>query len=123
MPSPGVTKLLRFIGGAAVAVVMLTGGVLVFWNVFVQGPYGDSCSHSLGCRSYFCMKHGFAGDKQVAAPGHCTKSCEHDFECSGSGSGSGSGSASGMRCVVLGDDARDDLPPFGKPTRACLRVQ
>jgi hypothetical protein len=104
--------LLRFLGGAAVALVLLTGGVLVIWNVFVQGPYGDSCSHSLGCRSYFCLRHELAGEAQVEAPGQCTKSCERDVEC-----------GSGSRCAVLGDDARDDLPPFGKPTRACMRVR
>jgi|SRR5580693_8038161 hypothetical protein len=105
-------KLLRRLGTALVALLMLAGGGLVFWNVFVQGPYGDSCSHSLGCRSYFCLRHELAGEAQVAAPGHCTKSCDRDDEC-----------GSGTRCVVLGDEARDDLPPFGKPTRACMHVR
>ena len=109
---PPLRKLARGLGTALVALVMLAGGALVLWNVFGQGPYGDTCSHSLGCRSYLCMRHELNGDSQVSAPGHCTKSCERDDEC-----------GTGTRCVVLGDDARDDLPPFGKPTRACLRVR
>ena len=28
----------------------------------------------------------------------------------------------GYRCVKLDGPARDDLPPFGKPTKACMRV-
>ena len=109
---PAARKLARAVGTAVVVCVMLAGGALVFWNVFVQGPYGDTCSHSLGCRSYLCMHHELVGDAQVAGAGRCTKSCERDDEC-----------GAGARCVVLGDDARDDLPPFGKPTRACLRVR
>jgi hypothetical protein len=55
------------------------------------------------------MHHELAGSAQVASPGRCTKSCDTDDEC-----------GAGARCVVLGADARDDLPPFGKPERACL---
>ena len=104
-------KLLKKIGTVLVGLVMLGGGALVAWNVFGQGPYGDSCHHSLGCRSFYCLKHELAGSDQRMSEGSCTKSCDSDAEC-----------GSGARCVVLSDDARDDLPPYGKPDRACMKV-
>jgi hypothetical protein len=42
----------------------------------------------------------------------CTRECGSDADCKDIGA----------TCVVLGAEARDDLPPFGKPERACLRV-
>ena len=93
----------------ALGFVLLSG--LVWWNMCGQGPYRDTCRFSLGCRSYLCLEHGLDGDQQVEAAGRCTKKCSKDEAC-----------GDGYRCVVLGGGARDDLPPFGKPTRACMRV-
>jgi hypothetical protein len=95
-----------------VAIVMLGGGALVAWNVFGQGPYGDSCHHSIGCRSFYCVKHSLQGSAQVSSSGFCTKKCASDSDC-----------GSAARCVVLSEDSRDDLPPYGKPDRACLQVR
>src|SRR5271169_1893268 len=105
-------RLLSRLGVGLVALVMLGGGALVMWNVFGQGPYGDSCHYSLGCRSFSCVHHELVGSAQMSSAGRCTKSCDDDAEC-----------GSGAKCVVLSDDTRDDLPPFGKPERACLKVR
>jgi hypothetical protein len=104
--------MLKRIGTAIVALAMLGGGALVLWNLFGQGPYGDTCNYSLGCKSFLCIHHQLSGSAQWSAPGRCTKSCDTDAEC-----------GSGASCVVLGDEARSDLPPFGKPNRACLLVR
>jgi hypothetical protein len=104
-------KLMDRLGTAFVAMLMLLGGGLVWWNVCGQGPYRDECRVSLGCRSYLCLEHALRGDQQVPAEGRCTKACTADDAC-----------GDGYRCVELGEAARDDLPPFGKPTRACMRV-
>jgi hypothetical protein len=101
------------LGTIAVAVGMLGGGALVAWNIWGQGPYGDSCHMSLGCRSFYCVHHAIeTGGAQVPSPGRCTKGCDGDADCT-----------EGARCVVLSEDTRDDLPPFGKPDRACLWVK
>ena len=100
------------VGRAMVGLVMLGGGALVVWNLFGMGPYGDTCAHSIGCRSFLCLEHTQVGDAQVASDGHCTKACSADGEC-------GSGSV----CATLGGPARDDLPPFGKPDKACMVVR
>ncbi len=92
-------------------VLTILGGVLVFWNVCGQKPYRASCSWTGGCGSFLCLEHGLRGDEQVSADGRCTKECSGDDAC-----------GDGYRCVELGGPARDDLPPFGKPTRACMRV-
>jgi hypothetical protein len=102
-------KLSGPLGTVLFALIVLALGGLVMWNVFGQGPYGDSCRISLGCKSFLCVHHELAGSAQVPGTGRCTKACEHDDDC-----------GSGARCTVLGSDARDDLPPFGKPERACL---
>lgn len=99
------------LGTIVVLLVLLLVGSLVWWNMFGQGPYRDDCSVSLGCRSYLCLEHGLRGDAQVPADGRCTKKCSTDAQC-----------GEGYRCVVLSSAARDDLPPFGKPERACMRV-
>jgi hypothetical protein len=98
-------------GTATVLVGMFLVGGLVWWNMCGQGPYKDSCRVSLGCRSFLCLEHGLRGEQQVPAAGRCTKPCSKDEEC-----------GDGFRCVTLGGGARDDLPPFGKPDRACMRV-
>ena len=91
---------------------MIGIGSLVMWNIFGQGPYGDSCTYSLGCKTFYCIHHELHGSAQWTAPkGTCTKSCDTDDEC-----------GKDAKCVVLSDEARDDLPPFGKPDRACLHV-
>lgn len=99
------------LGTVGVLMAILAVGSLVWWNMCGQGPYRDTCRVSLGCRSYLCLEHALRGDEQVPAEGRCTKACSADRDC-----------ADGDRCVVLGSAARDDLPPFGKPTRACMRV-
>jgi hypothetical protein len=105
-------SILSKIGTVVIIIGMLGIGSLVVWNVFGQGPYGDSCSYSLGCKSFYCIHHELRGDNQwTAKKGMCTKSCDADADC-----------GSGARCVVLSDDSRDDLPPFGKPDKACLHV-
>jgi hypothetical protein len=104
-------RWLKRIGTVVVGLAMLGGGALVLWNVFGQGPFGDSCHHSIGCRSFYCVKHALSGSAQVPSHGFCTKSCDHDSDC-----------GSAARCVVLSADARDDLPPYGKPDKACLPV-
>jgi hypothetical protein len=100
-----------------VGVVLLLGalgiGGLVAWNVFGQGPYGDHCSYAIGCRSFYCVKHELRGERQWrASQGMCTKSCDHDDDC-----------GSNARCAALSEETRDDLPPFGKPEKACLHVR
>ncbi len=108
-----VRNLLIKIGGAIVILVVLAIGALVAWNMFGQGPYGDSCSYSIGCRSFYCVKHELRGERQWSAPkGMCTKSCDKDDECGPT-----------ARCVSLSDDSREDLPPLGKPAKACLHVR
>jgi hypothetical protein len=105
-------RWLKRIGTVVVVLVMLGGGALVAWNVFGQGPYNDSCSHALGCRSFYCLEHELVGSNQWTSTGYCTKKCEADSDC-----------GSAARCVVLSSDALDDLPPYGKPDRACMRVR
>jgi hypothetical protein len=107
-----VNKVLSRIGTVVVALAMLGGGALVLWNVFGQGPYGDSCQFSLGCRSFYCLSHELRGSAQVSSKGRCTKSCDSDAEC-----------GAGAVCVVLSESSRDDLPPFGKPDKACMLVR
>jgi hypothetical protein len=98
------------LGTALIAIGMLGGGALVAWNVWGQARYGGECEHSLGCRSFYCIHHAAEGSAQIRTPhGRCTQSCETDGDC-----------GSGAVCVVLGDEAKDDLPPLGKPDRACL---
>lgn len=105
-------KLLSRIGTVAVTIVMLGGGALVLWNVFGQGPYGDTCRFSLGCRSFYCLQHELRGSAQVSSAGRCTKDCDADAEC-----------GAGAVCVALSEASRDDLPPFGKPDKACMLVR
>ena len=106
-------RVLSRVGTVVFIVGVLAIGSLVVWNVFGQGPYGDSCSYSIGCKSFYCIHHELRNDKQWSAPkGMCTKDCDADSEC-----------GSGARCVVLSEDSRDDLPPFGKPEKACLHVR
>jgi hypothetical protein len=109
---PPLRKLLSAIGTGLVVLVVLAGGALVAWNLWGQGPYDDTCRFSIGCRSFYCIHHELAGSAQMSSGGRCTKSCERDEEC-----------GSGARCVELSDASRDDLPPFGKPDKACLRVR
>jgi hypothetical protein len=106
-----VNKVLSRIGTVVIGLAMLGGGALVLWNVFGQGPYGDSCQFSLGCRSFYCLSHELRGNAQVSSKGRCTKSCDADAEC-----------GAGAVCVVLSEASRDDLPPFGKPDKACMLV-
>jgi len=100
------------LGTVGVAMVMLLGGGLVWLNVCGQGKYQAACRFSVGCRSYYCLHHTLHGDAQIASDGMCTKSCTGDPEC-----------GAGYRCVVLSEEARGDLPPFGKPDRACVRSE
>jgi hypothetical protein len=104
-------RFLDRLGTVGVLAGMLLLGGLVWWNMCGQGPYGDSCEYALGCRSFYCLHHGLRGSAQVTAPGTCTKSCDADADC-----------GSGATCVVLDDFSLDDLPPFGKPTKACMRA-
>lgn len=104
-------RLKNRIGTVGVLMAMIAVGSLVWWNVCGQGPYRDTCRVSLGCRSYLCLEHGLRGDAQVPASGRCTKPCSKDADC-----------GDGFRCTTLGAAALDDLPPFGKPERACMRV-
>lgn len=109
---PRWRRALGALGTLAVLLAMLGGGALVLWNVFGQARYGGACRFSLGCRSFYCVHHALDGEAQVATDGgFCTQACERDDAC-----------GPGARCVVLGAGARADLPPFGKPTRACLPV-
>jgi hypothetical protein len=104
--------VLKKIGTVVFILGVLGAGSLVVWNVFGQKRYGASCSYSLGCRSFYCVHHELRGDSQWTAPdGMCTKSCDKDEECD-----------KGARCVALSDETKEDLPPFGKPDKACLRV-
>lgn len=104
--------LLAKAGTVLVALVMLGGGALVLWNVFGMGPYGDTCGYSIGCKSFLCLQHELHGSAQVSSSGRCTKECEADSEC-----------GAGAKCVVLDEASRDDLPPFGKPDKACIVVR
>lgn len=109
--NPRLRKVLDRVGAVLVVLVALALGLAVFWNVFLMETYGSECSWNGGCRSFLCMRHGLRGDEQVSSSGRCTKECSDDASC-----------GDGYRCVTLGSGARDDLPPFGKPSRACLRV-
>ena len=101
------------VGTGLIVIGMLGIGSLVAWNVFGQAKFGGECEHSLGCRSFYCVHHELSGKQQVRAPhGMCTQSCDTDADCKDAAAA----------CVVLGDEARDDLPPYGKPEKACLRV-
>lgn len=101
------------LGTAVIAIGMVGGAALVAWNVFGQARVGSECEHSIGCRSFYCIHHERYGTEQVRAPhGTCTRACGSDAECDDIGGA----------CVALGAEALDDLPPFGKPERACLRV-
>jgi hypothetical protein len=104
-------KVLDRVGTVIVVLVMLAGGGLVWWNMCGQGPYRDSCRYSLGCRSFYCLSHALQGELQVRSDGYCTQSCDADKDC-----------GEGYRCVALSAAARDDLPPLGKPDRACMRL-
>ncbi|MBA3455520.1 MAG: hypothetical protein H0T42_20675 [Deltaproteobacteria bacterium] len=107
-----MSKVLSRIGTVFIGLVMLGGGALVLWNVFGQGPYGDTCQFSLGCRSFYCLSHELQGSAQVSSKGRCTKSCDADSECGAK-----------AVCVTLSEASRDDLPPFGKPDKACMVVR
>ena len=107
----GLRRVLDRIGTVGVGVVMFLLGGLVWWNMCGQGPYRDRCRWNGGCDSFLCMRHGVRGADQVETSGRCTKKCKQDSDC-----------GDGYRCATLGADARDDLPPFGKPERACLPV-
>ncbi len=108
----GIRRVLDRIGTVGIVIGMFAAGGLVFWNLWGQGPYADSCTYSLGCRSFYCLHHGLrGGSAQVTAPGTCTKACDADADC-----------GSGASCVTLDDNSRDDLPPFGKPDKACMRA-
>jgi hypothetical protein len=107
-----VKKVLSRIGTVVVGLAMLGGGALVLWNVFGQGPYGDSCRFSLGCRSFYCLQHELQGSAQVSSKGRCTKSCDADSECGAK-----------AVCVVLSEASRDDLPPFFKLDKGCMMVR
>jgi hypothetical protein len=107
-----VRKLLSRLGTVAVGLAMLGGAALLLWNMFGQGPYGDRCRFALGCRSYYCLEHELEGSAQVRSEGRCTKSCDADAEC-----------GAAAACVVLSEASRDDLPPFGKPEKACMRLR
>jgi hypothetical protein len=101
------------LGTWMIGIGLLVGVPLVLWNLFGQSRYGGTCSYSLGCRSFYCVHHELVGSAQSTAPdGMCTKACDADSDC-----------GSGAACVVLGDDALGDLPPLGKPDRACLHVR
>lgn len=104
-------RALDKVGTAAVVVVILSCGAVVWWNVAGQRVYRAECSWTGSCRSFLCLQHALRGDEQVATSGRCTKPCSHDDDCAG-----------GDRCVPLGPAARGDLPPFGKPDRACMRT-
>ena len=99
------------LGTIVVVLGMLLVGLLVWWNMFGQGPYKDTCRVSLGCRSYLCLEHGLRGDAQVPAAGRCTKACSTDEAC-----------GEVYRCVNLEGTAGSGLPPIGKPSKACMRV-
>jgi hypothetical protein len=105
---------LQRLGTAVVVLGMLALSGLVWWNRCGAGPYRDNCNYSIGCRSYLCLRHSFepATSQQIRSAGQCTKACTTDKDCTAPD-----------RCVELTNDARDDLPPFGKPTRACMAVR
>jgi hypothetical protein len=106
-----VRKFFSGLGSAGMLIGMLAIGGLVWWNMMGAGRYGDTCEYSLGCRSFACMHHGLRGSAQVTAPGVCSKPCDADADC-----------GAGATCVKLDEFSRDDLPPFGKPEKACLRA-
>lgn len=108
----GFKRVLDRIGSVGMVIGLALVAGLVCWNMFGQGPYDDACEYSLGCRSFYCLHHGLrGGSAQVTAPGRCTKSCDADADC-----------GADARCVVLDGFSRDDLPPFGKPDKACMHT-
>lgn len=106
--------LFQRLGTTVVVLGMIALSGLVWWNRCGAGPYGDRCRYAIGCRSYLCLRHSLSptNDQQVPSIGQCTKSCAADTDCTAPD-----------RCVELSSAARDDLPPFGKPARACMAVR
>jgi hypothetical protein len=112
--NPTVQKILRAIASVLLVLGIATLSGLVWWNRCGAGSYRDSCRYSIGCLSFLCLQHQWdpQQQKQMASPGHCSKPCDTDRDCSG-----------GDRCITLDDSSRSDLPPFGKPTKACMQVR
>lgn len=101
------------LGTAAIVVAVVLLLAIVKWmSACGRGGYGDPCRFNLGCHSYACVHRALRGDAQVAAHGMCTRPCSDDAEC-----------GDGARCAALSEEAQTDLPPFGKPERACFRIE
>ena len=115
MPGPGAKRWLDRLGTVGVILVLAALGALVWWNIRGRSAYRESCRTNYSCWSFFCLRHfdsEASSGPELATPGRCTKSCTTDADC-----------GAGARCAVLGPAARDDMPPFGKPTRACMVTQ
>jgi len=100
--------------GTGVFAIGLLGVVAYFvWSRYGQRPYAAPCTYALTCRSLYCAHHEVVdGDQRASQAGMCTKSCDGDRDC-----------GSGAACVELDDAALDDLPPLGRPERACLHAR
>ena len=106
---------LNRLGTIGVIVVIAALGALVWWNIAGRSGYRETCRTNYSCWSFFCLRHRdgeAAGAAELATPGRCTKSCTTDADC-----------GADTHCALLGPAARDDLPPFGKPTHACMVTQ
>ena len=104
--------LFRLLGSLAIGILLLVAAGLVWFRLLDKGKYATSCEYSLACRSMYCLHHDLRGEVQVTAPGTCTIACAADAEC-----------GDGFRCVALSEPSLDDLPPFRRPVRACIRVE
>ncbi|HEY1550887.1 MAG TPA: hypothetical protein VGG28_23820 [Kofleriaceae bacterium] len=108
-----VRSVFSKLGTALIVLGVLGAGALVAWHEWGQASYRGDCEHAISCQSFYCIHHAAHGSDQIAtAHGRCTRSCDADGDC-----------GSGAVCAVLGAAASDDLPPIGKPERACLLVQ
>jgi len=85
---------------------------LRWWNMFGQSGFGAHCRWTGGCKSFYCLRHELRDGVQVKSRGYCTKGCSSDASCA----------SAGLSCVKPGGGAKSDLPPFGKPSKLCMRV-
>ncbi|MBV8763002.1 MAG: hypothetical protein JO257_37295 [Deltaproteobacteria bacterium] len=105
-------KVLNAAGTVLVVAGLLLIAYLKWWNMFGQKGLGGACNSRAGCRTYWCLKHDFAGSAERVSSGYCTDKCSADGDCD-----------PGMRCVVPTAAALDDLPSLGRPSRLCERLE
>ena len=106
-------KVLSALGTLLVVGAIVAFAYLKWWNVFGQAKQGQSCSGRAGCRSFYCLEHEMVGSaEQKSSGGYCTDKCDSDSDC-----------VKGLKCVVPSQQALDDLPAHGRPSKLCERTR